>query len=281
MGSNISRSVEIQISNKTLNIVLRNPRTFFFNGHSVRPREPSVAPGSSTTCLFKSNTRFWGCKGLLAFEAESFTLAIYFSNPTNHNRFQPKMGLELSLDKVHMGNLKDAYERLVRISRSSSPKEKLTLRSVILKESQQIVQVSAGPVKVTATMSQGWDTVIEVKVEEQGSSTVTLDEDFFSPEMDLELFLDRVQEGGTESVHQRLLGMARGNNFASMVLREYQELAEMSAGPARLMAAALRAWDAVIKRKAKKKKSPGRALEARAESQGRELDAWAWHVQEK
>ncbi|XP_063281087.1 uncharacterized protein LOC134565431 [Prinia subflava] len=223
MGSNISRSVEIQMSNNTKNITLRNPRTFFFNGHSLRTPESSVPPGSFSTYKFTSNSCLWGCNGVLAFKAEPFTLAIYFSNPTNHNLFHPEMGLELSLDKVHKGDLEKAYKRLVRISRSSSSNEDLAFPSVILKESQETARLSAGPVKVTATMSQGQDTVIKVKVEEQGSSTAAFDYDWFHPEMDLEQFHDEVQEEGPDAAYQRLLRMARGDNFPSMVLRELQE----------------------------------------------------------
>ncbi|XP_063281094.1 uncharacterized protein LOC134565437 [Prinia subflava] len=272
MGSNashseevkVSRSVEIQVSNNTKNIVLKEPRTFLFNGHRLWTPESSVPPGSSTTCKFQSHTCRYGCKGLLAFQAKPFTLAIYFSNPIDYDEFSPEMGLELSLDKVHMGYLEAAYHRLVRISRCSSSNEDLAFPSVILKESQETARLNAGPVKVTATMSQGQDTVIKVKMEEQGSSTAAYDYDWFHPEMDLELFLDKLHKKGPDAAYQGLLRMARGDNFPSMVLREYQELAKMSAGPVMLSAAIFRAWDAVIKVKVEEQKSLGRELKARA-----------------
>ncbi|TRZ08130.1 hypothetical protein HGM15179_018980 [Zosterops borbonicus] len=169
MGLNISRTVEIEISNKTRNITLTNPRTYFYSGHSLKFPQPLVFPGSSSTWKFMNNSSFWGCNGVLAFEAKSFTLAIYFSNPIDYNRFSAEMGLELSLDRVHRGHLEEAYKRLVTISRASS-KGNFRFPFVILKESQERAQLSTGPVKVTATMCRGRHAAITVEVEDRRNS---------------------------------------------------------------------------------------------------------------
>ncbi|CAN8178721.1 unnamed protein product [Coccothraustes coccothraustes] len=166
MGVNISRFVEIQISNKTRNITLKDASTHFFSGRSVSAPQPSVPPGSSRTCKFTNNSIFWGCNGVLAYEADSFTLAIYFTNPVDYNLFSVEMGLELSLDKVHKTDLGKTYDRLLRISQGYS--DSSTFPRAILKENQDQVQLSAGPVTVTATMARGRSAVIRVEVEDRG-----------------------------------------------------------------------------------------------------------------
>ncbi|XP_064262444.1 uncharacterized protein LOC135292143 [Passer domesticus] len=168
MGFNVSRIVEIQISNKTQNITLKKPRTHFFSGHSVNVPQPSVPPGSSSSWKFTNRTMFWGCNGVLAYEADSFTLAIYFSNPVDYNRFSLETGLELSVDKVHKRDLESTYDRLVRTARDCS--DSFAFPCVIIKEWQNEAQLSAGPVTVTATMVRGRNAVIKVVVEEREDS---------------------------------------------------------------------------------------------------------------
>ncbi|XP_074390091.1 uncharacterized protein LOC141727712 [Zonotrichia albicollis] len=167
MGLSTSRLVEIQVINKTQNIILKEPRTYFYSGCSLSDPQPSVLPGSSSSCRFTNSSRLWGCNGVLAYEAEFFTLAIYFSNPMDHNLFPVVMGLELSLDRVHRMDLETAYHRLVRISQGSSD---TVFPCVILKENQEKVHLSDGPVKVTATVARGRRAVITVAVEERENS---------------------------------------------------------------------------------------------------------------
>ncbi|CAN8174113.1 unnamed protein product [Coccothraustes coccothraustes] len=169
MGVNISRFVEIEVMNKTRNITLDDARIHFFSGHILNSPQPSVPPGSSSTCKFTNTSIFWGCNGVLAYEADSFTLAIYFSNPIDYNRFSVEMGLELSLDKVHKKDLGMTYQRLVRCSRDSSSSRAM-FPCIILKENQGQVHLSAGPVTVTATMVRGRSAVIRVEVEDRGNS---------------------------------------------------------------------------------------------------------------
>ncbi|XP_077049367.1 uncharacterized protein LOC143696667 [Agelaius phoeniceus] len=168
MGVNISRFVEIEVVNKTQNITLKDPRTHFYSGHVLLDPKPSVPPGSSSSCKFTNKSVFWGCNGVLAYEVDSFTLAIYFSNPIDYNRFSVEMGLELSLDKVHRKDLEAAYDRLVRISKGSANSSMFPC--VILKENQDKVQLSHGPITVTATMARGRSAAIRVEVEEQKES---------------------------------------------------------------------------------------------------------------
>ncbi|XP_074387822.1 uncharacterized protein LOC141726725 [Zonotrichia albicollis] len=166
MGVNITRFVEIEVINKTKNITLKEPRIHFFSGRILHDPKPSVAPGSCSSCKFTNKSVFWGCNGVLAYEAEFFTLAIYFSNPIDYNRFSVEMGLELSLDKVHRKDLGTTYDRLVRSSQGSSCNSSM-FPCVILKENQEKAQLSIGPITVTATMVRNRSSVIRVEMEEQ------------------------------------------------------------------------------------------------------------------
>ncbi|TRZ08132.1 hypothetical protein HGM15179_018982 [Zosterops borbonicus] len=169
MGVLLSRSVKIQISNKTRNITLKNPRTYFDCGSCSASPLPELSPGSSDTCHFPGSFPFWGVAGILVYEAESFTLAIHFSNPIDYNKLPMELGLELSPGKAHLGRLEDTYTRIANGIYSSSRLDIKFDRGVVGK-SYGTVQVSNGPVKVTATMSSATDSVLKVVLEEQEGS---------------------------------------------------------------------------------------------------------------
>ncbi|XP_058678775.1 uncharacterized protein LOC131570430 [Ammospiza caudacuta] len=183
MGSRASRPVEIQVTNNTETINLRNPKTYFYSGRSLHDPHCLVPPCSSTVSKFTNRSIFWGCNGVLAFEAETFTLAIFFSNPIDRNRFSVLTGLELSLDKVHKGDLRSAYRRMVRSSRprakkakkAKSPPRSPVLPCAVLKENQnqRKVQLSHGAVTVAASLARsGGAAVIKVEVIERRNSGV-------------------------------------------------------------------------------------------------------------
>lgn len=157
--------MEIQISNSTRNITLENPRTYFYSGHSSFPPSPSVPPGSSDTCQFSSPT-FRGCCGVLVYEATTFTVAIFFSNPLDYNRFPMELGLELSLLKAHLGRLENTYNLMSQRGTSSTTNGTTACCHVTLDTCQEPVQVSVGDVKVTATMSNTRRSIIRVVLQE-------------------------------------------------------------------------------------------------------------------
>ncbi|XP_037982521.1 uncharacterized protein LOC119696756 [Motacilla alba alba] len=169
MGSLLSRSVEIQISNNTRNITLRNPRTFFECGRCSKPPVPELFPGSSDTCHFAGSSPFWGVAGVLAYEADSFTLAIHFSNPMDYNKYSMELGLELSPGKAHLGKLETTYARMAHGTYSSScPDTKFT--RVILDQSHGTARLSHGPVRVMATMSSDTRATLKVVLQEERGS---------------------------------------------------------------------------------------------------------------
>ncbi|TRZ08391.1 hypothetical protein HGM15179_018711 [Zosterops borbonicus] len=166
MGALLSCSVEIRIFNNTQNITLKNPRTYFNCGCcSVFPT-PELSPGSSDTCHFPGSSPFWGMAGILVYEAESFTLAIHFSNPIDYNKFPMELGLELSPGKAHLGRLEDTYTRMANGTYSSSHPD-IKFNRIVVDKSHGIVQVSDGPIKVTASMSDTTNSVLRVVLEEE------------------------------------------------------------------------------------------------------------------
>ncbi|KAM4754778.1 uncharacterized protein ACIQIH_000045 [Cyanocitta cristata] len=147
------RSVLIQITNKTQDVALNNPRTYFYSGHSTNPPSPMISPGVTEQSHFtNSGLRFWGCTGVLVYEADTFTLAILFCNPLMYSFFHMKLALEISLCKGHYENLKNDYTRMY--SGQPLPTDDSSMfHQIKLSEYQEPVVVSAGNVRVTATMS--------------------------------------------------------------------------------------------------------------------------------
>ncbi|XP_071276694.1 uncharacterized protein [Agelaius tricolor] len=172
MGSTSSRFVEIQVSNHTQTIALKKPRTYLGLGHCSEPPLPELSPGSSDTCRFSGDPILWGLvgttsvHGVLVYEAESFTLAIYFSNPSEHEHLSMRLGLELSPAKAHLSSLSDTYRRMSNGIYSSSDHEVRFARDIV-DESHGTTQLSHGPVKVMAAMSRGASSTLRVVLEEQ------------------------------------------------------------------------------------------------------------------
>ncbi|KAJ7427858.1 hypothetical protein BTVI_01535 [Pitangus sulphuratus] len=173
------RNVEIQISNTTQDITLENPRTSFYSGYSSKPPGPSVPPGSSDTFQF-SNPPFWGCTGVLVYEATTFTLAIYFSNPLNYSMYSIKFGLWLSQPCTDKDPKKPELTQCdletinTCMSQDNSPTipewQTVSCDIVTLNTFQKPAQVSIGHTKVVATMSNDRRSVIRIVVEEQEAS---------------------------------------------------------------------------------------------------------------
>ncbi|XP_039584465.1 uncharacterized protein LOC120511460 [Passer montanus] len=169
MGSLLSRSVEIQISNNTQNITLRNPRTFFDCGRCSKPPLPELFPGSSDICHFPGDFPFWGVAGILVYEADSFTLAIHFSNPIDYKKFSMELGLELSPGRAHLDSLGTTYARMAKGTYSSSCLD-IKFTRVVVGSSHGTAQLSHGPVMVMATMSRNTNSTIKVVLTEQRGS---------------------------------------------------------------------------------------------------------------
>ncbi|XP_015742641.1 DELTA-sagatoxin-Srs1a-like [Coturnix japonica] len=162
-----NRSVKIQITNSTGDITLRYPRSYCYSGYSSDPPNTIIQPGDTGCCTFNNTpAHFRGSVGVLVYEAETFTLAILFSNPFDYNLYSMKFAVEISPEKAHIGLLEDIYDRMYRGLPASSNKSG-TFQFVRLSATQQTVIVSAGGTKVTATMSSAANSVIKVVVEKE------------------------------------------------------------------------------------------------------------------
>ncbi|GAB0202067.1 hypothetical protein GRJ2_002672300 [Grus japonensis] len=171
LWKSLERSVEIQIDNKTQDVTLHNPRSYCFSGFSSMPPSPRIPPGITDSCQFTNSVmHFRGCVGVLVYEADTFTLAILFSNPFDYNIFYVELAMEISLHKAHRGNLEDIYNRMYSGIPASTDKGTM-LHRVKLGVCQEPVMVSTGHVKVTATMSNAAKSIIRVIVENQDGPT--------------------------------------------------------------------------------------------------------------
>ncbi|XP_015742633.1 DELTA-sagatoxin-Srs1a-like isoform X2 [Coturnix japonica] len=161
------RSVEIQITNSTRDITLRNPRSYCYSGYSSSPPSPIIQPGDTGCCTFNNTpARLRGSVGVLVYEAETFTLAILFSNPFDYNLYSMEFAVEISPEKAHVGQLQDVYNRMYR-GLPANPNNTGMFQLAKLSDTQETSIVSAGGTKVTATMSTAANSIIKVVVENQ------------------------------------------------------------------------------------------------------------------
>ena len=143
------------------------PRNYCFSGYSSTPPSPRIPPGATESCRFTNTTHhFRGCVGVLVYEADTFTLAILFSNPFDYNLYSMELALEISLHKAHLGNLEDIYTRMYN-GTAASACEGTMYQRIKLGQCQEAITVATGHVKATATMSNAAKSVIKVVVENQ------------------------------------------------------------------------------------------------------------------
>ncbi|XP_068779569.1 uncharacterized protein [Struthio camelus] len=170
MSSLFVRRVEIEIANKTRNVTLHTPRSYCFSGYSCIPPSPKIPPGATGSCQFTNVVlSFRGSVGVLVYEADSFTLAILFSNPYDYNIFNMEVALEISMEKAHLGSLEDVYKRMYNSLPAGNIKD-TTFQRAKLHACQETLTVSSNHVRVMATMSNAADSVIKVIVEDKDSS---------------------------------------------------------------------------------------------------------------
>ncbi|CAM4617109.1 unnamed protein product [Lepidochelys kempii] len=141
--------------------------SYCFSGHSLLPPSPQILPGSKESCLFtKGRYCFRGSVGLLVYKSDAFTLAIMFSNPFDYNLYCVEFGLEICPGKEHLGDMEEVYARMYNYMPANSC---TTFKKAKLGQCQEALVVSAGNIRVTATMSNAAKAVIKVLVEEKGN----------------------------------------------------------------------------------------------------------------
>ncbi|XP_025903006.1 uncharacterized protein LOC112954074 [Nothoprocta perdicaria] len=165
MSSLFVRTVAVEIANKTRSVTLHSPRSYCYSGYSYIPPAPKIPPGATESCQFSNRAlSFRGSVGVLVYEADTFTLAILFSNPYDYNIFPLEIALEISASKAHLGSLQDVYKRMY----NGVPACDAAFQQARLHACQETLAVSANHVQVMATMSTSSDAVIKVVVEDQG-----------------------------------------------------------------------------------------------------------------
>ncbi|XP_015742638.1 uncharacterized protein LOC107325889 isoform X1 [Coturnix japonica] len=160
-----SVSVEIQLTNRTGDITLRNPRSYCYSGNCSVPPNPIILPGHTGCCTFK-NSPGQGSAGVLVYEAETFTLAILFSNNYNYGFYNTEFAVEISPEKAHRGSLEMIYDRMYRRLSANSSNNGM-FQFVRPSATQQTIIVSAGGTEVMATMSKDEKSIIKVVVVNQ------------------------------------------------------------------------------------------------------------------
>ncbi|XP_015742640.1 uncharacterized protein LOC107325889 isoform X3 [Coturnix japonica] len=142
-------------------------RSYCYSGFSLVPPNPIILPGHTGCCTFNKTTgSFRGSVGVLVYEAETFTLAILFSNPFDYNLYSIEFAAEISPEKAHVGQLQDVYNRMYgRLP--ANPNNRDMFQFTKLSDTQETLIVSAGGTKVTATMSTAVNSIIKVVVENQ------------------------------------------------------------------------------------------------------------------
>ncbi|XP_067406893.1 DELTA-sagatoxin-Srs1a-like [Emydura macquarii macquarii] len=161
------RSVEIEITNETREVILHSPRSYCVSGHSLQPPSPRILPGSKESCLFtKGRYSFRGSVGLLVYNSDAFTLAVMFSNPFDYNFHCIEFALEISPGKDHLSKMEEIYARMY----NCTPADGCTMfKKAKLGECQEALVVTAGNIRVMATMSNAAKAVIKVLIEDKGT----------------------------------------------------------------------------------------------------------------
>nr|XP_009675109.1 PREDICTED: uncharacterized protein LOC104145339 [Struthio camelus australis] len=158
------RCVGIAITNNLEHVTLRNPRSYCFSGHSHPPPPVQIPTGTVGKCVFvKRSYSLRGSVGVLVYEADTFCLAIMFSNPFDYNLYYIEFGLKLIPKDRQFQSVEDLFRDMME---SSPLQEVTTFQKMKLSYSQGPLQVTMDNVRVTATMSNASKAVLTVLLEE-------------------------------------------------------------------------------------------------------------------
>lgn len=167
----LDRNVTIEISNKTRDVTLRNPRSYCYSGKSITPPSPCIPPGVTESCEFTNSIiRFQGCMVLVVYEAAAFTLAILFSNPLNKGFYWMELAMEISFRKAHLGDLEKICHRMYSGDPAKTGKA-TSFHRVKIGACQEPVVISDGNMMITGTMSSARRSIVKVVVENLDSPT--------------------------------------------------------------------------------------------------------------
>ncbi|KAM6996839.1 uncharacterized protein RBU47_013246 [Passerculus sandwichensis] len=160
------KSLEFWIRNSTRNTTLEYRK---YDKKSHRPLEllSELLPGHPDNCEIPHEPRQPKTKRLVVYEAKSFTLAIFVHICWEGSK---RLQMELSPDKVHLGEGDDLGVTFTRMSKMQDPPDTKTAvtRCELHGRGKVSIWLFNGPYKLMATLSYHLNIqILRVKLEEQ------------------------------------------------------------------------------------------------------------------
>ncbi|POI33347.1 hypothetical protein CIB84_002900 [Bambusicola thoracicus] len=160
----VCRSVGLEIINRTKTVTLRGFRSYCFSGKIVTTLPFEIGPDSKGICVFaKTPYSLRGSVGTVVCKADTFFLAITFSNPFDYILYKIEFALEIFTEQNHLGNLSDVFSRMLK----SKPYCGSSLfQRAALGYEHETLEVSKGNVRVQAKMSNNQKAILKVQLED-------------------------------------------------------------------------------------------------------------------
>ncbi|CAN8178723.1 unnamed protein product [Coccothraustes coccothraustes] len=157
--------VEFHISNRTYNTTLKYHRT---DNDKNFPHLASALPsGHSDSGHLFSHSNALGHGWLAIYEADSFTLAIFFFLPKEPEHSRNLLELEVSLDKAHLGDFRETFDRMTLVQNPPNPEQTVGSCAWFSGGSEVSVTLLTGPYEVTATAFRDPNPRLEVQMEDR------------------------------------------------------------------------------------------------------------------
>ncbi|CAN8178725.1 unnamed protein product [Coccothraustes coccothraustes] len=162
--------LQLKISNKTRNTSLKYQRCkYLWSSFDFPHPAPELPSGHSDSGFLLSLSNALGHGWLAIYEADSFTLAIFFFLLRKEPEFPPKMlQLELSLDKAHLGDFRETFDRMAVLQDPPNPDQTVVSRTEFSGSSSKVsVRLLTGRYKVSANVTRDLIPDLKVQVEER------------------------------------------------------------------------------------------------------------------
>ncbi|XP_021237394.1 uncharacterized protein LOC110390408 [Numida meleagris] len=160
----VCRSVGLEIINRTKTVTLRDFGSYCFSGKNVHTPPFDIGPHSKGACTFaKTPYSLRGSVGTVVFKADTFFVAITFSNPFDYILYKIEFALEIFTEENHLGNLSYVFSKMMK----SKPHCSSSLfQRAVLESEHETLEVSKGNIRVQAKMSNSEKAILKVQVEE-------------------------------------------------------------------------------------------------------------------
>lgn len=139
-------------------------RSYCFSGHNVDTLPFEIGPDSKGICTFaKTPYSLRGSVGIVVCKADTFFLAITFSNPYDYVLYKIEFALEIFTEPNHLGNLSDVFSKMMKSKPYSSSS---LFQRAALESEHETLEVSKGSIRVQAKMSNCEKAILKVQVED-------------------------------------------------------------------------------------------------------------------